>query len=59
MTKVELLEKISPYEKGSIIEMREDLVKWIFKNKVKVLEKKKAVKKIVKTENKAVLKTKK
>lgn len=53
--KVEILEKIWTYKKGEIIEMREDLVKWVFKDKVKVLEEKKEIKT---AKNKAILKPK-
>ncbi len=37
MIKVKLLEAISPYSKCDIIDMREDLVRGIFKDKVEIM----------------------
>lgn len=45
MVKVKLLEAIAPHEKNDEIEMREDLAKGIFKDKVEILKGQKKEKK--------------
>ena len=42
--KVKLLQHIKPHRKGEVLDMRDDLVNWIFKSKVQVLDESKTEK---------------